>query len=55
MNIEYHKWWSPAVGRDMEFKVYGHSGKPFVVFPSSGGSFYEYEDFYIKDFIKYFY
>ena len=45
MNIEYHKWWSPAVGREMEFKVYGHSGKPFVVFPSSGGSFYEYEDF----------
>ncbi|MCX7970843.1 MAG: alpha/beta fold hydrolase [Negativicutes bacterium] len=45
MNIEYHKWYSPNIGRDMEFKVYGHAGKPVVVFPSSGGSFYEYEDF----------
>lgn len=45
MNIEYHKWWSPHLNRDMEFKVYGHGGKPVIVFPSSGGSFYEYEDF----------
>jgi esterase/lipase superfamily enzyme len=29
----------------MEFKIYGHAGKPMVVFPSSGGRFYEYEDF----------
>jgi esterase/lipase superfamily enzyme len=39
----------------MEFKVYGHSGKPILVFPSSGGSFFEYEDFGMieacKDFI----
>ena len=45
MNVEYHRTWSEAVGRDMEFKVYGHAGKPVVVFPSSGGSFFEYEDF----------
>ena len=45
MNTEYHKWWSPSVGQDMAFKIYGRSGKPVVVFPSSGGSFYEYEDF----------
>ena len=45
MHIEYHKWWSPNLNRHMELKVFGHSGKPILIFPSSGGSFYEYEDF----------
>ena len=45
MHIEYHKWWSPSLGQDMELKVYGHAGKPVIVFPSQGGRFYEYEDF----------
>jgi len=40
----------------MPFKVYGHGGKPVIVFPSSGGRFYEYEDFKmieaVKDFIQ---
>lgn len=45
MDIQYHKWYSPALGRDMELKIYGHAGKPILVFPSSGGRFYEYEDF----------
>ena len=45
MHVEYHKWWSQNLSREMELKVYGHRGKPVVVFPSSGGRFYEYEDF----------
>jgi len=45
MNIEYHKWWSDHLNQDMEIKVYGHAGKPVVVFPTQGGRFYEYEDF----------
>ncbi len=45
MNVETHRWWSPSLARDMELKVYGRAGKPVVVFPSSGGRFYEYEDF----------
>jgi esterase/lipase superfamily enzyme len=45
MNVEYHRGWSRSLGRDMELKVYGHAGKPVVVFPSSGGRFFEYEDF----------
>lgn len=44
MNIEYHRWWSPNLNQHMELKVYGHWGKPVMVFPSSGGSFHEYED-----------
>lgn len=45
MNVEYFKWWSPSLSQDMELKVYGHAGKPFIVFPAQGGRFYEYEDF----------
>ncbi|HBL18673.1 MAG: hypothetical protein A2X36_09490 [Elusimicrobia bacterium GWA2_69_24] len=43
--MEYRKWRSPALGQDMELKVYGHGGKPVLVFPSGGGRFYDYEDF----------
>jgi esterase/lipase superfamily enzyme len=49
MNIEHHKWWSPSLGHDMELKVYGHYGKPMLVFPAQGGRFYEYEDFKMID------
>jgi esterase/lipase superfamily enzyme len=45
MNIEYCKWHSPALGQQMELKVYGFFGKPLLVFPAQGGRFYEFEDF----------
>ncbi|MGD0003712.1 MAG: alpha/beta hydrolase-fold protein [Anaerolineaceae bacterium] len=45
MNVEYHKYWSACLGQDMELKVYGHSGKPVLVFPAMGGRFFEFEDF----------
>ncbi|HWE83461.1 MAG TPA: alpha/beta hydrolase-fold protein [Terracidiphilus sp.] len=44
MNREYHKWHSPRLGRDMELLVFGHAGLPVIVFPTSGGRFYEFED-----------
>jgi esterase/lipase superfamily enzyme len=45
MNTEYHKNWSHHLNQDMEFKVYGHTGKPVIVFPAQGGRFFEFEDF----------
>ena len=27
MNVEYHKWRSWSLGREMELKIYGHGGK----------------------------
>lgn len=45
MNIEYHEFFSNNLNKDMPFKIYGQAGKPIIVFPSSGGRFYEYEDF----------
>jgi esterase/lipase superfamily enzyme len=44
MNREYHKWYSSRLGRDMELLVFGHAGLPVMVFPTSGGRFYEFED-----------
>ncbi|MDH3251916.1 MAG: alpha/beta fold hydrolase [Ignavibacteria bacterium] len=44
MNREYHRWHSPRLQRDMELLVFGHSGIPVIVFPTSHGAFYEYED-----------
>ncbi|WP_454816298.1 esterase family protein [Labrys neptuniae] len=44
MQIAYHKRGSAELGREMEFKVYGHAGRPVLVFPTSNGRFYQYED-----------
>ncbi len=44
MNREYQKWYSSRLGRDMEMLVFGHGGLPMLVFPTSMGRFYEYED-----------
>ena len=45
MNRDYQKWWSPALGRDMELLVFGDKGTPVLVFPTSMGRFYQWEDF----------
>ncbi|MGI8588972.1 MAG: esterase family protein [Chloroflexia bacterium] len=45
MNREYYRWYSPHLGRDMEFLLFGHGGRPILVFPTSMGRFYQYEDF----------
>jgi len=43
MHIEEHHWYSPHLGRDMALKVYGHWGRPIVVFPCSRGRYFDYE------------
>ena len=45
MHIEYHKEYSSRLGRDMEFKVYGHGGKPALALPCQNGRFYDWENF----------
>lgn len=44
MTRDYHRWYSRTLDRDMELLVFGHAGPPVVVFPSSMGAFFEYED-----------
>lgn len=44
MERVYLKQGSQRLGREMELLVFGHGGEPVVVFPTSGGRFYEFED-----------
>ena len=44
MNREYHSWHSPALHRNMELLIFGHAGARVLVFPTSKGRFYEWED-----------
>lgn len=44
MKREYHRWYSPALARDMELLVFGHGGARALVFPTSMGRFYQWED-----------
>lgn len=44
MKREYCKWFSSSLGREMELLVFGHGGLPVLVFPTSGGRFYEFEE-----------
>jgi esterase/lipase superfamily enzyme len=44
MNREFHRWYSPSLGRDMDLLVFGHGGARSVVFPTSMGRFFEWED-----------
>ncbi len=43
MHIEEHCWYSHHLDREMALKVYGHFGKPFIVFPCSRGRYFDYE------------
>jgi esterase/lipase superfamily enzyme len=44
MHRAYHRWHSRQLDRDMELLTFGHAGVPFIVFPTSMGAFFEYED-----------
>lgn len=45
MNREEHQWYSQSLGQDMALRVYGHAGKPIMVFPCQEGRYWDYEDF----------
>ena len=45
MNREYHVIPSKALGHSLEMLVFGHSGKPLMIFPSSEGRFFDFENF----------
>lgn len=44
MNREYLRGYSRQLARDMEVLVFGHAGIPLLVFPTSMGRFFDYED-----------
>jgi esterase/lipase superfamily enzyme len=44
MNREYYEGQSSRLGRSMELLVFGHAGMPVLVFPTSGGRFFDFVD-----------
>ncbi len=44
MKEEYFKWQSPNLNGEVEMVVFGHSGYPVVLFPTSMGSYHENKD-----------
>jgi esterase/lipase superfamily enzyme len=49
MEIRYYKHWSSHLNREMEFKVYGHAGKPVLFIPCQSGRFFDFENFKMLD------
>ena len=47
METRYFKQYSPALGRDMECKVYGHAGRPMLFIPCQDGHFNDFEGFHM--------
>jgi len=45
MQRDYVKEYSRSLGREMETLHFGHAGRPLLVFPTSMGRFYQWEDF----------
>ena len=52
MNREYHRWYSQRLNRPMELLVFGHGGLPVLVFPTSMGRFFEYEEHGMIDAVR---
>jgi len=50
MEIRYFKHWSSNLNRDMEFKVYGHGGRPVLFIPCQSGRFFDFENFKMVDY-----
>ena len=44
MHREHVRWFSPQLDREMDLLIFGHAGARVLVFPSSMGRFYEWED-----------
>lgn len=49
MEIQYMRHWSSHLGREMEFKVYGHGGKNILFIPCQSGRFFDFENFKMID------
>ncbi|MCR9289323.1 alpha/beta hydrolase-fold protein [Saprospiraceae bacterium] len=51
---EFFKWHSPTLSMEMKMLVFGHSGYPVVLFPTTMGRYYEVKDFKLVDSAKWF-
>jgi len=49
MDIEYYKYYSNALGRNMECKRYGHAGRPVLWIPCQDGRYFDFENYRMID------
>lgn len=49
MEKDYVKFYSHYLNREMEINIYGHQGKPCLVFPAQDGRFYDFAGFGMVD------
>ncbi|PWT77824.1 MAG: esterase [Bacteroidetes bacterium] len=54
MHEEYHTWRSPSIGKDFEMLVFGHAGRPVILFPTSKGAYYQNKDMGMIDAVGWF-
>lgn len=40
----YHRWHTPRLQREFEMLVFGYTGMPIIMFPTSYNRYYEYKD-----------
>jgi esterase/lipase superfamily enzyme len=44
MHREHRRWQSPSLGKNLDLLIFGHAGARVLVFPTSMGRFFEWED-----------
>lgn len=49
MKEELKEWYSPGLNMDIKTLIFGHSGQPIILFPTSMGSYYQNKDFKLLD------
>jgi len=49
LETQYIKTYSPALGREMECKLYGHGGVPVLFIPCQDGRFFDFENFNMSE------
>ncbi|WP_143309961.1 esterase family protein [Chitinophaga vietnamensis] len=54
MTENFYKWHSPSLDREFEMLVFGHSGYPLLLFPTSMGRYFESKDFGLIEAIRWF-
>ena len=52
MEMRYERQYSRQLNRDMEFKIYGHAGKPMLYIPCQNGRFFDFENFRMADMLS---
>ncbi|WP_299113501.1 alpha/beta fold hydrolase [uncultured Winogradskyella sp.] len=54
MKEEHFKWYSPTLSRDIEMLVFGHSGYPVILFPTTMGKHNECRDMELVESVRWF-